>query len=364
MLTTMHALALSVPHLKRILRRLGLKRRLPCPQDKLERLIDIVRQQLNTSGNCLGYKSMWRRIRKMGLCVPRNAVRCALLMLDPDGVKNRRRRRLVRRNYVNPGPNFCWHIDGYDKLKLFGFAVHAAIDGFSRKILWIEVGPSNNNPMVVASYYLEAALQVKVVPRTMRCDLGTENAHLSLLQPYFTRNYDGPFSEISSFMYGKSTANQRIEAWWSILRRQGANYWISLFKDMQSIGLLDTHNPIHIKCLRFAFLNLIRGELRHLAIEWNQHPIETRNNAEGLRGKPDILYYLPQRFNAQSYGADIDTDEIENLVYNVESQGLLPDDNDPQFVRRVNEVLPNWAVPQCVQDAMQLFTDILDNLPN
>ena len=27
------------------------------------------------------------------------------------------------------GPNFCWHINGLDKLKTYGSAVHACIDG-------------------------------------------------------------------------------------------------------------------------------------------------------------------------------------------------------------------------------------------
>ena len=33
-----------------------------------------------------------------------------------------------------------WHVDGYDKLKPFSFAIHSAIDGYSRKILWLHVG--------------------------------------------------------------------------------------------------------------------------------------------------------------------------------------------------------------------------------
>ena len=37
-------------------------------------------------------------------------------------------------------------IDGYDKLKPFGFAIHGAIDGYSWKILWLFVGSSNNDP--------------------------------------------------------------------------------------------------------------------------------------------------------------------------------------------------------------------------
>ena len=31
---------------------------------------------------------------------------------DPEGVALRKRRRLIRRQYQSPGPNFCWHIDG------------------------------------------------------------------------------------------------------------------------------------------------------------------------------------------------------------------------------------------------------------
>ena len=36
------------------------------------------------------------------------------------------------------------HYD-YDKLKPFGFAIHGAIDGYSRKRFWLHIGSSNNN---------------------------------------------------------------------------------------------------------------------------------------------------------------------------------------------------------------------------
>ena len=42
-----------------------------------------------------------------------------------------------------------WHIHGYDKLKPFGFPIHGAIDGFSRKILWLNICPSNNEPYII-----------------------------------------------------------------------------------------------------------------------------------------------------------------------------------------------------------------------
>ncbi|PIK40702.1 hypothetical protein BSL78_22457 [Apostichopus japonicus] len=66
---------------------------------------------------------------------------------DPQGVALRSSRRIIRREYICPGPNYLIHIDGYDKLKQFGFPVHAAIDGFSLTILWLYVGKTNNNPV-------------------------------------------------------------------------------------------------------------------------------------------------------------------------------------------------------------------------
>ena len=47
--------------------------------------------------------------------------------------KQRARHSLTRYTYFSTGPNQTWHIDGYDKLKPFGFAIHGAIDGYIQK---------------------------------------------------------------------------------------------------------------------------------------------------------------------------------------------------------------------------------------
>jgi hypothetical protein len=63
--------------------------------------------------------------------------------IDPEGSNERRLHRLKRREYNNPGPNFCWHADGYDKLKPHRFPIHGCIDGFSRRVLWLACNISN-----------------------------------------------------------------------------------------------------------------------------------------------------------------------------------------------------------------------------
>eukprot|EP00731_Ephydatia_muelleri_P018957 Em0011g997a len=95
----------------------------------------------------------------MSVC--RSTVMMLLAVMDPEGTRQRKmHRRLQRRTYENMGPNWCWHMDGYDKLKPYGFPIHACIDGFSRKIIWLELSTTNNDPGVVAQYYLTAVFQL------------------------------------------------------------------------------------------------------------------------------------------------------------------------------------------------------------
>ena len=61
-----------------------------------------------------------------------------------------------------------WHIHGYDKLKPIGFPIHGAIDGFSRKILWLNICPSNNDPYIISYFYVNCISNLKCVQRTIR----------------------------------------------------------------------------------------------------------------------------------------------------------------------------------------------------
>ena len=47
---------------------------------------------------------------------------------------------------------------------------------------------SNNSSGVIAKYFLDTLANLGVCPRLLRCDSGTENAKLSVLQPFFRYN--------------------------------------------------------------------------------------------------------------------------------------------------------------------------------
>ena len=63
----------------------------------------------------------------------------------------RKKKTIKRRTYETNGPFHMFHIDGNDKLKRFGFAIHGCIDGFSRKLIWLFVSTTNNDPLLQIS---------------------------------------------------------------------------------------------------------------------------------------------------------------------------------------------------------------------
>ena len=105
---------MSLRTLKRRLRDFGLRRNGNINDDLERRIRQIIENEIsNGSGASLGYRSMWHLLRlQYHIHVPRRVVVQVIQETDPEGVQQRRRRRLSRRRYISFGPNFCWHVDG------------------------------------------------------------------------------------------------------------------------------------------------------------------------------------------------------------------------------------------------------------
>ena len=154
---------------------------------------------------------MHQALTRKRFAVDKDSVRLALKELDPEGVALRSRHKLRRRKYYAKGPNDIWHLDGNDKLKPYGFSIHGCIDGFSRKMVWLQLSLSNKNPSEIAYYYINTVLKVGGVLRRMRADRGVENTTVASIQRLLRRNKS---HQNCSFIFGKSIANHQIEAWW------------------------------------------------------------------------------------------------------------------------------------------------------
>lgn len=271
-----------------------------------------------------------------------------LHLLNSVGVHQRRARRFQRRQYYCPGPDFVWHLDGYDKLKPFGFAVHGCIDGFSRKLMWLQVASSNNDPAIIADYYLSCIGSLGYTAQKLRCDLGTENTTLKYLHPFLAND------RAACVILGKSTANQRIEAWWCTLWKSLANWWMNLFKDLRDMNLYNDSLAVHVECLKFCFMNVIQSDLQAFMKQWNCHWIRRQHNCELPTGKPDVMYHAPQTFGTHSYKVDIDKHDAERcrLMFGKPRYTCT---YLPEFKLLTQRVLVSLQEPSTATEALRLY---------
>ena len=242
-----HGIQLRVRQLKRILKTKGLRRR--GHASALPDVLNAVQQELAGSGSLVGYRQMHQRLTiDHGLIIDRESVRLILKDLDPEGVEHRSRRTFQRRLYSTKGPNFLWHLDGYDKLKPFGFPIHGCIDGFSRRLLWSCVAHSNNDPKVIASFYMSYIKEINGVPRVVRGDRGNENVHVAGLQRFLRRNCADDMAGNKSFLYGiiycvKTHHAPHPKKIWEV----SATYLYSIY--------ISSHRSLCNSCYAFEFGN-------------------------------------------------------------------------------------------------------------
>ncbi|XP_033099727.1 uncharacterized protein LOC117103268 [Anneissia japonica] len=171
-------------------------------------------------------------------------------------------------------------------------------------------------------------------------------------------------SGLRSFLYGRSVANQRIEAFWSYLQRLCSRFWINHLKDLQDRGLVDTSNDVHVEC-RFCLTDIIQRDFSRMARMWNQHRIRSQTNLEIPCGKPDILYFLPEIYGSRNYKfplqfSDDDIEEVKRDYCDV-----LPEYGcSPVFAGGISEIignnLDNYTMPNTFEESTQLLLYLID----
>lgn len=247
----------SERHLRRILKDMGLRRK-----GRYSDLLIVARfleQEIERCGQLCGYRWMHLRCIQNGFTVTQEMERHLLKILDPNGVKIRKRRRLRRRKYRNKGPNYLWHMDCYDKLKPYGICISGCIDGFSRHIIWLEAGRNTNNPKIIAGYFVRTVESIGGCPLRVRADMGTKNRHVEQMQVFLRQapTIHDISNSLPPFFYGTSQANQRIESWWGILRQHKSQFWMNLFQQLKDDNLFNG-TLIDKALVQYCFLPTIK----------------------------------------------------------------------------------------------------------
>lgn len=360
MLGKHHGIDINERTLKRRLKDYGLRKRDAVNADLVERVRDLILLEICTGPDSLsGYRTMWHVLRlRHNIHVPRRLVESLMREVDPRGVEIRKHRSLRRRMYVSPGPNFCWHIDGYDKLKPYGFCIHGCVDGFSRRILWLEVQRSNKNPQLTAQYFFSNVKAAHGCPARVYTDRGTENGITAAMQCYLRAEGVDEHAGVKAHKYVKSVRNQRIEGYWSHFRKQRSSWWIDFFADLHESDISDLTSEIHTEVLWFCFADILQDDLDKVKDYWNSHRIRKSKHAT-VSGVPDMMYFLPEEFGAIDclFPVSDKLREMENKLQEMSGE----DETDPVWEEYFQYVMERNSLshPTSIFEAGKLFEKLV-----
>ncbi|XP_044714525.1 integrase core domain-containing protein [Hirsutella rhossiliensis] len=163
------------------------------------------------------------------------------------------RKRMFRRKkgqFLVPGPNYQWCIDGHEKLRVYGFEIYAAIDAYSRNIIWFYLGHSATTALSVLKQYLAACDAYGFRPWYLQADRGSETPLVAAAHWNFVLTTDGRvewheqvFQQgrrlKDSYKAAPSTKNVKIESWWERMLHVSSRQWVDYFGELARDGDFD-----------------------------------------------------------------------------------------------------------------------------
>ncbi|KAI3171846.1 hypothetical protein CBS147317_1275 [Penicillium roqueforti] len=258
--------------------------------------------------------------------IPRAQISTVYRILRPDVVQGRlpglRRERV---NYISPGPNDVWHIDGHMKLEPFGIEIYAAIDGYSRYIIWAYVGVSARTAVSVMRQCFDVFAYRGFQPKKFRSDRGTETTLLADTQYELRKLGDPSVKPSDCYLYGRSVDNQRIEGWWGLLSRASTGLFHEYFHCLQRDNLFTKDCIPEQVSLLAIYMPVIRSRIQSYRTDWNHHPIQSQpNRPHVICGRPKMNYKYP---NVHDLRCTINTD---------------PDSEQGQLFQRLRQDVQGW----------------------
>ncbi|XP_067110770.1 uncharacterized protein [Osmerus mordax] len=252
---------------KRRLRRLNLSQ-VGRFSDLSDTALDDKVKDLVAGNDRLGPESVRAQLRAEGIRVQRRRVRDSMLRVNPRAAALRAMsQRLHRRSYRVAGPNSLWHLDGNHKLIRWRIVIHGGIDGYSRLVVFLRAS-SNNRSSTVMDCFMNAVTRYGV-PSRVRTDHGGENNAVCLFMNIFRGSGRG------SALRGRSKHNQRIERLWGDLWRGLTNVYYHLFNFLESEGIVDIDNEMHVWALHYVYLPRINRDMADFCNQWNHHGLRT-----------------------------------------------------------------------------------------
>src|SRR6266496_5941506 len=133
-------------------------------------LDQLIRLQKNHFARKMGIRRLTYHLRThYQLYISPHIVHRSLKIVDAEGLELHKRQKLRRHVFHCEGRNKVWSLNGHDKLEWWGFPIHGCCDVYSRYLLWLRVGITNNDPRCILTYYLDSIEELSKIRSQKNC---------------------------------------------------------------------------------------------------------------------------------------------------------------------------------------------------
>ncbi|KAE8413953.1 hypothetical protein BDV36DRAFT_286580 [Aspergillus pseudocaelatus] len=315
-------------NLSSLRRKIELKRKVDSlnREEADEALFEAVQKELDKSDiKGLGRGHLYTYFRMHG-----DRLFAAIRKLDPLGVTHRLYNlQRYREAYIVPDPNYLWSVDGY------------SIDTYSRYIVWIYIGISNQTAVSIAQQYLQTVKTQNLLPQVIHADRGVETPLMAAAHYQLVEKTQPGIEFNKCFRYGTSTANQRIEAWWGQLTKSSIYRWRKYFQRLTATKSYNEHLYSDKIAILAIYIPIIRYSIHEFARLWNIHSIRRQpKRPYSISGKPVQLYFFLSN-NIQDHGIEPDTEILEDLNTKITEYDI-------------DQYLPETTLNWCTEQLKQL----------
>ena len=201
------------------------------------------------------------------------------------------------------------------------------IDGFSRLVVYLSCS-ANNLAQTVYHLFLDA-VQTYSIPSRVRTDFGIENVDVARFM--LTNCGTGRRSIIT----GSSVHNQRIERLWRDVGRVVIRPYRNLFYYLESYGLLDPLNELHLFSLHYIYIPRINRAFLNSITTVHVHPIRTEHGSTLLQ-----MFYTPLYQQVCDEPLQVDV-----ITFGVDEDGPVPynSDNDSSVYVSQHSLISNLS---------------------
>ena len=128
-------------------------------------------------------------------------------------------------------------------------------------------------------------------------------------------------------------------------------------------GLVNLDLDYHRECLRFCFIGILQGELDETVRLWNNHRIRRNYYAVCPSGRPDTLYYAPERSGGQKCGKQITLGDLDLAEEQVDRERNLFECS-PEFIELCQILMTDerFEMPTGIETAKTLALFLINQI--